>query len=201
MHAGWAVFVQQTPDWQGPPEQLAQASPFTPQADWAVPAWQLSLPSQQPLQLPVAQIPPQPSEAPLHLPPQFGVQLGLHVPLAQTSFDGQAVHVAPLVPQASFAEPASQIPLALQQPLQLVAGQKPPQPFGAPVHFPAQLAVQLPPVELPPVELPVLPFEPVEPPVDPDVDVDVVAVPLPQASASAARTDASTERTLGMGPS
>lgn len=101
-----------------------------------------AVPSQQPAQLLVAQVPPQSSDSPAHLPAQLGVQTVVQLPPLQT-FPAlvQFSHWTPLKPQfASFGGATQFVPQ--QQPVQALVGQVPPQPSDAPAHAPAQLGVQ-----------------------------------------------------------
>lgn len=101
-----------------------------------------AVPLQQPAQLLVAQVPPQSSDSPAHLPAQLGVQTVVQLPLLQT-FPAlvQFSHGTPLKPQfASFGGATQFVPQ--QQPVQALVGQVPPQPSDAPAQAPAQLGVQ-----------------------------------------------------------
>ncbi len=158
LQVGWVVGVQQAPPWQTPvAAQISQLTPLVPQAWMASPGWQTWLPSQQPVQLPVAQLPPQPSEAPAHLPPQFGVQLDPQTPLPQICEGVQTAQCAPPRPQPAVESPGWQMSFSSQQPLQLSAGQKPPQPSEAPEHLPVQLGVQASAPSVEPLVLPLVP--------------------------------------------
>lgn len=99
------------------------------------------MPSQQPVQLLLWQVPPQPSEAPWHLPLQLGVQLLPQLPLAQLEpCAAQLAQAAPPFPQALSAVPSSQTK-PTQQPGQLLLLQVPPHSSAAPAHLPAQFGV------------------------------------------------------------
>lgn len=76
--------------------------------------------SQQPAQLLFAQVPPQPSAAPAHLPEQFGVQLW-QLPDTQLLVP-QLWQAAPFSPQNSLVVPARQV-LPSQQPAQVLESQ------------------------------------------------------------------------------
>ncbi len=66
----------------GSEPQFLQAAPPTPQALFVLPARQ-EVPLQQPEQLLLLQVPPQPLSAPGHLPLQLGVQVLWQVPPLQ----------------------------------------------------------------------------------------------------------------------
>ncbi len=121
--AGAAAFVQQSPLWQAPfAGHDWQAPPPSPHAWSVVPGWQAWFESQQPVQLPVAHVPPQPSSAPAHLPAQSALQIAVHAPCEQLSFPGHAVHVPPAAPQAAVVLPLWHAPVESQQPAQEPGG-------------------------------------------------------------------------------
>ncbi len=100
--------------------QSWQPVPLAPHTLSAVPGWQFLLLSQQPGQLLLAQVPPQPSGAPAHLPLQLGVQLW-QLPATQLLVP-QAWQAAPLAPQKSTSVPGRQV-VPSQQPLQVETSQ------------------------------------------------------------------------------
>lgn len=111
--------------------QSTQATPFFPQAVSSLPSRHALVASQQPGQWLVAQGVPHPSSAPTHFPLQSGTHW--HVPLTQTSPAGvQSTQATPPVPQTVAVVPFWQVPALLQQPLQVLEGQGPPQPSSSP---------------------------------------------------------------------
>jgi hypothetical protein len=117
--------------------QLTQVPPLAPQALAVVPGWQAPLESQQPPQVLVGQVPPQPSSTPWHLAAQSGTHL--HVPETQVGVDtGQLTQVSPLVPQALLAVPGWQTSPTSQQPVQVLVGQGSPHPSSSPLQRPVQ---------------------------------------------------------------
>ena len=114
------------------PGQSTQVAPAAPQAAPLVPGRQFPVPSQQPSQLPGPQVGVSETQFPfwqvwldaqaVPQPPQCAgsVVRSAQVPLQQLCWPGQSTQVVPAMPQDAPLVPGRQLPLASQQPSQLV---------------------------------------------------------------------------------
>jgi hypothetical protein len=122
--------------------QFTHIAPLDPHSVARVPAWQLFIASQQPVQTALhGQVPPPVMPNPVWQVPLPSQQPSGHVvgphtkppqtPPLQKLVPGQLTHWFPPKPQSLFAVPVWQVLLASQQPKQLLGLQ------GVALHFPA----------------------------------------------------------------
>jgi hypothetical protein len=97
--------------------QVTQASPLVPQPLDVFPAMQIPLEVQQPAQLDALQE-PEPPPVPAVPPPV--PEIGTQLPSVQVASAPQSLQSVPLSPHEAWAEPSRHMPVASQQPPQLV---------------------------------------------------------------------------------